>query len=601
MKISKFTIAALLTMGLVVTGCVSKKTSNSGSQQPSSSSSTSIPAVVTDIEITPVGRTLLVGDQINLDDYVNVVGGEGGPKAFNAAVRPGSEGLVTLEGKTVTVVAEGTFKIDITAGTESNIFEATAMTALRAAFKDYIDNFPLVYGVQRQTYNAGEIVDVPNEVVVHQEDYIAHYAWEDTDPKVGGFLKAGDGKIYQWSASDMAGTNFKPIPGPVAAVSSWGNYFINHALYFKFSDYQMTDYPESTEKVLAITDAALAQPDLVEYFDCAIDQLMYCALGFDFGDDINKTLYVHATEKPSGGFDFNFELIYTDTNGTESTTDDHVYGFPFRFLLGDAAPELAYVQAYVDSGEHPEAVSFAEFTTVSSAAVAAKNYSYEITVGFFNTSSFGYYDPSLTPQILTALGVPEAQIDYYANNAFYSLSESGVVTSSARYASVTEIEFTDGAISATPTSEHGYMEHEGALYHFSRSGGLGDYTTQNTGVATLWSDASAYAGANMIPNSSFEVSSRTDNGDGSFTFSFAQGSASIAQLGEVTAKLGKYNYYSSSQLQYMLGKLIVTADAFQFTFGTNYGGGIMWGARLTVAGIGSAVCPVAEDVIFPTA
>ena len=601
MKISKLTIAALLTMGLVVTGCNNKKPSSS-SVEPSSSSEPA-PAVVERIRVTPLNRTLVVGDQINLDDYVTVVGGDGGEKAFTAAVTAGAD-VVSIEGKTVTAIGEGDFTITLSAGTKTALFSGSSLTALKAAFKDWIDTFPSeVYGVQVQTYNAGgEIVDKEGAVIVHQEDYFGHFAWSSSAPKVGGYLKSGDGNMYKWSSEDMNGTNFKAIPGPIAPVANWSLYFINTALYFNFADFAMTDYDEGV-KLLAITDEAGPQADLTEYFNCAIDQLMYCGLGYDFEDDIDKTLFVHAKEKAEGGFDFSFELIYTDVNGTpDNPSDDETRGFPFRFLLGEAAPKLQFVQDYVDSGEHPEPISFAEYTTLANSAITAKNYSYAITVGWFSSKTFAYYDPSLTPQILAALGIKDGDIDSYANDRFYSLTEQGVVTATGRHSSITEYVFENKAIASTPTSEFGLIDHDSKVYSFSKNGGLEDYATQEvSGATSLWESLPNRVGAGLVPNAQFEVSSKTDNGDGSITFGFAQGSAGIGQLGSATANLGRYNYYSASQLQYMLGRLITTADSFTFTFGVNFGGGLMWGAKLQVSGIGSAVFPVAEDVIFPTA
>ena len=597
MKISKLTIAALLTMGLVITGCNSKKASSGSSSQETSSgsSSESQAPVVERIRVTPLARTLVVGESINLDDYVTVVGGEG-EKVFTAEVTSGA-GVVTLDGKRVTASAEGEFTITLSAGTKTALFSGSVLTALRAAFKDYINDFPSeVYGVQIQDYDGeGNIVDAEGDLIVHQEDYFGHYSWSASDPKVGGYLKAGDGSMYKWSASDMNGTNFKAIPGPVAPVANWSLYFVNTALYFNFADYQMTDYPESTEQLLAITDEAAAQADLTDYFNCAIDQLMYCGLGYDFEDDTNKTLFVHAKEKAEGGFDFSFELFYT------AASDSQNYSFPFRFLTGDDAPALQFVQDYVDSGEHPEAISFSEYTTLATSAITAKNYQYNITVGFFNSQTFAYYQPAYTPSILSALGVPDEQIDTYANNAYYSLAEQGVVGPSGRHSSVVEVVFENKAIKQYDSSEFGYLEHEGALYRFSKASGDAAYTTTNTGAASFWTDAPAYAGAGLIPSQGFEVSSKTDNGDGSITFGLAQGCAAIGQIGSAVGALGRYSYYKSGQLQYMLGRLIVTENSFRFTFGVNFGGGIMWGAELEVSKIGTAEFPVTENDVFPPA
>lgn len=617
MKISKLTIAALLTMGLVVTGCNSKKSSSS--VEPSSSSEPA-PAVVERIRVTPLNRTLVVGDQINLDDYVTVVGGDGGEKAFTAAVTTGAD-VVSIEGKTVTAIGEGDFTITLSAGTKTALFSGSSMSALRAAFKDWIDAFPSdVYGVQVQTYNAGEIVDKDGAVIVHQEDYFGHYAWSSSAPKVGGYLKSGDGNMYKWSAQDLNGTEFKAIPGPVAPVANWGYYFINTPLYFNFADFAMTDYDEGVQ-LLAITDAAGPQADLTDYFNCAIDQLMYCGLGYDFEEDINKTLYVHAEEKAEGGFDFSFELIYTDANGTpEDTSDDHEYGFPFRFLLGEAAPELQFVQDYVDSGEHPEPVNFSQLSDKIAALTTAKNYSITYHTSWFNYQTGAEMDwpTALAVYANTVFGAPDLTYGKWVENKqfFRSLDETVVVTEEGTYHTVVESKYFDDeweayATPVTTTTISGLFTHDSLVYEFSKADGAAEYTKEATTSTSVWGgDFSSQLSTGLALASTFEAKSNThDDVEGTDTIVYADSSVAVEfkKVLNQTVSGGLFDagfagmwQSGAPYLGYFDLSAVVSADSLLFDSYFIYNASApVLSITVEISAIGSSVLPIQDSDLFP--
>ena len=614
MKISKLTIAALLTMGLVITGCNNKK---SESQPSSDSGSSSQPSVVERIRVTPLDRTLVVGESINLDDFVTVVGGDGGEKAFTAEITSGAS-AVSLEAKRVTAIAEGDFTITVSAGTKTGLFSGSVLSAVRAAFKDYINNFPSHYGVQIQRYSGNEIVDRDGALIIHQEDYFAHYNWSSSAPKVGGYLKSGDGNMYKWSAEDLAGTDFKAIPGPVAPVTNWDLYFVNTPLYFNFNDYHMTDYPESTEQLLAITDAAPAQADLTSYFNCAIDQLTWCGLSYDFEEDIDKIMYVHAEPKAEGGFDFSFELLYTDTNGTESTDDDHRYGLPFRFLIGNDLPVLNYVQAYVDSGEHPEAVNFSQLSDKISALQTAKNYSISYSSYWVNYSTGAVMDwPTALGKYGLVFGAPDETYGKWVENQgfFRSLDETAVVTENGTYHELVEKKYFDDswepyAVPVSTTNISGLFTHDGAVYEYSKADGAAEYSKEATTSTTVWGgDFSQQLATGLALDANFVAKSNVhDDVEGTDTITYADSSVAVEfkKILNQTVAGGLFDegfanmWQAGAQyLGYFDVAATVSADKLTFDCYFVYSSSApVFFITVEVSAIGSSVLPVSEADIF---
>ena len=598
MKISKLAIASVLTMGLALTGCFDKKASSSAAPSSSDTSSGSQVDPVSTINVRSLSRALIVGETLNLDDYVTVVGGAD-PKGYTAEVQSGAT-AVSLQGKTLTANAEGEFKIRLSAGEKTGTLSGEVLTEEAAAFQSYLNAFPSEYGVQLQTYNeSDEIVDAAGKKIIHRDDYLGHFGWTDDKPsKPGGWFIAADDNFYEWTADDMAGTNFQAIPGAQGTRGTWGQYYINMPPALSFSNFERV-YDEGTGDLIGFSMDDSVPGD--SNFPTAIDLLMYCAAGYNFRDDYDKTLYVWFEENEQGEFSYEFELIYTTDDNEpatpEDTSDDHTYGFPFRFLTETADITIAPVEEYIASGEHPEPINFDEITTRANQFVTAKNYEFILQTSWF-TSSFQAV-PAAYPVYYLELDAD------YLNNSFEYVVESGSVTENGIERTTVEDVYEDvseGQVqkTGTVTTANGYITHNDNVYYYSKDSEAAEYTTQNTGVAAsaLWTTVGAYLGTALVPGQGFEVSGRTENEDGSITFSFASGSASAVAVAQAVNKLGMWNYTNriNNSSTYVYAQVVVGADYISYYWGINFG--LLHGQCLTIGNIGSATLPLDEATIF---
>ena len=618
MKIKNLLLVPLLSAALVATSC-SLPGGNGGSGSTSDSSDTSAPASKSVSRITVQSpSSAVVGDEIDFDTIVEVIYDDNSKdKDYSLEAQAASASLVSIDGHKVKFIGEGNVNINVKAGGQSAKFSTSVLTREKAALKDFFDNFPAVYGIQVCKYDtAGNIVVDEGAKIVHQADYYGHYDKNSSAPYAGGYFCCSDGNIYNWSASDMDGTDFEAIPGPEDPVSSWQYYFVNAPLYFEMSDYAPA-YSDVTGDFMyfKMTSEAAAQSSLAKYFDCAIDQLMYCAFEYNFSSYTSKDIYVYLVENATGGFDFIFELVYIDPD------DSQTYGLPFTFDFSDDFNKVQAVEDYIASGEHPEAVDYTVLTNGVNAVATAKNYTLSYS-SFYMSSSGALVDYKTGYDVaMQAFGAPAGYAFYVEYSDAYAwlrdFSETVVVTEDGAEHSRTYTSYYDGTVArGTPlatTDELGYIKHEGNIYSYSKASGAAAYTTNVTPSTDLWSgDFTSELASGLVPSANFVASGneRNDADDGNIVGIAASsvGTEATKLLNQTAA--GKafldcyadfwqpgFDYFSlfyaqvevkdSGELNYLLYMPISASVYFCISVEINE--------------IGTSVLPVAESTIFPSA
>lgn len=222
MKISKLTIAALLTMGLVVTGCNNKKSSSS-SEAPSSSQEQK---VVTRIAVQRVD-SLVVGAELDLDQLVDVVYSDGSKdKNYTIVVAEASASLVTVEGKKVTFIKEGNPSLTLKAGERSSVFEPIVISQLK---KDAME----AYASVTNDFVVGLSEDEGANFRLRKYHrpyytYIPRYNPDGGLTNGSGFMKFATGRGYQFAISSGTIT--------VGDQVNYDNYFTNMDLDLMLSE-----------------------------------------------------------------------------------------------------------------------------------------------------------------------------------------------------------------------------------------------------------------------------------------------------------------------------------------------------------------------------
>ena len=604
MKIRKLTIAALLTMGLVLTGCFNKKSESSNPASDSSSGSQVQP--VSTIDIVRLTRALAVGETVNLDEHVNVVGGEG-PKAFTASIKVG-EGVVSLEGKTLTAIGEGDFRLEIAAGEQTANFSGSVLSALKFAFQAVLDQTANGYGLQEWDYDLeGNVVVDPTKIQMRQSDYEAEpYAHKDGEGKYtipGGMLKAQNGKTYEFKMDDMQGTNFEVLPD---IISDFGNYYCNQDIPFTAADTETlkTDQGEflmidsTAPAVLGDSRSANLVDDAnvvlfgnflkstATYYSGVVGPLVVTPLtvgeGNEAFDTFDISIYITIGETP---YLMNSSLL----------------------LVGAKTPTLAAARNYIDSGANPEPISYAEIVAKVNAAVAAKNYRVTIENGFFDSDS----DSLAFVDYMTAFnGYHPSWEEVYPDAV-----EERIVTSTGVYYDFNQTQHYDPSTydqHASPVTVHeigGLMNHDGGVYQYEKTGESTYDTAAVTGATDLWTSLGAYLATGLVPGESFAVSSREEK-DGKVYFELDQATASAfypilcrqSSNGSFIKNVQDQQYGQGTLEPYITVYVTVSDNAIEYFWHVRFSNQYLFAQKLTFSAIDAGnVLPVTEDEIFPIA
>ena len=477
MKIRKLTIASLLTMGLVLTGCFDKKTSSSSlpsSVEPSSSQVSPVER----ISKTNLTRTLAVGEEVNLDDHITVIGGEG-EKVYTAAIETGAN-VVTLEGKIIKAVAEGSFGIRVSAGEKSVLFEGKVACQARIDLANAINATADGYGIQMYQISAGSLV--PTGLCVHQADYYAGPKGGATNPadldntgwSMGGLLRAENGSTYFFLMDDMEGANLNVMP--TICSFDFANWSTNIDLTAALDVDSLTYVQEDDYEYFALSPEVPCGSGWDSVFANLVCELSDCLF-----DGFSVQSYVDYYASETGGshqtayspmyFEF---LDLSETQRVLSVSvgfvmDDTEYTLKSGyFLLGEAAPQISVIRDYIDQGHFPEPINYDEMKTSLASVATAKNYSYTIQAGWFTSTA----------------APAEAPTDGWMGtyNAYFTVgSENTKVTENGKY-----IAYGTGKIA-------GFIEHESKLYSFANAKVEEEWGTTLTateleGKTTLWGD-----------------------------------------------------------------------------------------------------------------
>ena len=254
MKKNKLLISTLL-LGLFcgMTSVACNQVPTSGAEQPTTSAAPE--KVANRIVITSPKEDVMVGDTINLDDYVEIIGENlDSDNDFTARVLTAE--TATLEGHALTITAEGEVSVEITANTvnsKKGKFIIQALSTLKVAFKEKT-NFTTNYFVEdiivEQNALGGYDMYLSGSGIVHNSKY---FAYPETDNKgnvtgYNGILEAKSGKTYEFACADLAGNELEVLPGPQVAI---GNYYLTQPFSLNYMDFE-TLYDEKTGEAVAL-------------------------------------------------------------------------------------------------------------------------------------------------------------------------------------------------------------------------------------------------------------------------------------------------------------------------------------------------------------
>jgi hypothetical protein len=400
---------------------------------------------------------VMVGQTINLDDYVEVIGENlDSDNDFSAKVL--TEETATLDGHNLTIIKEGEVSVEITANTvnaKKGKFTIQALSTLKAAFKDktqFTTNYFVEDIIVEQNAAGGYDMYLSGNGIVHNSKYFA-YPETDKNGNVTGYngiLEAKSGKTYEFACADLAGKNLEVLPGPQVPI---GQYYLTQPFSLNYMDFE-TLYDEKTGEAVA----------LVCTDNTAISNYCMQTCGVYPPSDYASILYKKYKDQLGlsnvklAAQELVAEFLYTDEEATMENailsimvigTYDFTYNtgkteqeqvlFSYAALSADPAKyTMKGVEDYISSGAEPAALKCDSLIEKLSQAATLRNYTQQ-TSYFWSTEVGNQNKP--TEDI--GWGLPNATF-------VQAVTENTI--------------FTQEQISETETAQHFYTVQDDQVY-----------------------------------------------------------------------------------------------------------------------------------------
>ena len=331
-----------------------------------SEETTSVVAAVSRIIVTTPDDDPVVGEVIDLDDYVTVVGGEG-ENVYTAVVTTPDTASVTDHA--LTILAEGEVSVTISSGIKTSKFSVTAVSALLSKYINYTSAIGNNFAVEELNVDSATNGLIgTDEGWVHSDNYWAYSTKVDSNTaganKYEGILRSGTGDSYNFVADDRYGTNLVVESGKS---SDPADYWLGES-YLDISNSLSTIYDDETgEESVLYTES---YGDFIT-IACGYDLSAYdITMSFEFAD-VTRVGETEASEelvmvwyyRASSDDDYSIDSIYA----IETAEEDYTM------------PEI---ESYIAAGTAPADITLDEFTTGAEAIVVAKNYTMESSIGY---------------------------------------------------------------------------------------------------------------------------------------------------------------------------------------------------------------------------
>lgn len=458
-KLTHFLVTSLLSVTLLA-GC---------GATPSSSE----PEAIVEFITVNLPQTAVVGDTLNLDEFVDV----------QALVGDGSKYKVDLMGsdvatydeatKTLTITDEGILSIKVSCGGQEAYGEMETLTEYRNAYREFSEGAGNNYFVGIiGSDQAGNLALTPDGFLSN-DNYMAipyFYFYEDMD-SYQGYTTTKSGNSYTFTTSDLNGTDLVVSPGKLFDITSGiGQRIVPFSMTYDLFE----TYKDSTGEELLVggAEAAAALGEMVgmntvstiasqgEIKDSqgkvildsnCVDQLMVYLDVHDLGDGqeimLPTIMWFYADTKPN------------DANG-------NLTGLfaAFYLALDPGFTCIPALDAYIEAGNEPEPIPTDGLQSYVSQIAEGKNYTVDTFIGWKDDSG---KEISTHPLWIQYGWGQEGFLDYKTKSTTY-------LTETSYYS-----ESTDGEVMAYLPDGNGgvtkYSNYE-----------TGNMTASSTGWTSLW-------------------------------------------------------------------------------------------------------------------
>lgn len=445
------------------------------------------PAVPVERFIVNNPETFVVGDVINLDDYVTVIKADGTQeKNYDVEVKEVSQEVVSLNKHEVTVLKEGSISLTLSAGVDEGKrdakFSADAISLVKAQFRDAVKDVTDTFGFAEYDPETEELAPM----IIHNENYIWISGWdedEDGETISGGIMKIANGNTHFFSMN-AAMTEVNVDPGKKA----------DFKLYYIAGDFALPYNALKTMKSINEYTGLEEEYLYIDYTDTtgALSDLMSYNIGLSWREPyMTQGVAIYPLFEDDGSIsDFwEFDIYVSSKSAPDVTVEGGV--MPLIFFADSEMCSVPALDDYIEKGYAPEALKYDELTTALDNIVNAKNYT------MVEETSIYYTDPVTEKEV----SVGDTQ------------DGGGLINGAKEVIKVNENEsysvYNNGAKDTTT----GAKVVGGQLYSYESDGATGYEGTAIPGATALWDVTNDYTVAKLGSSctstyAQFEVNSK---------------------------------------------------------------------------------------------
>lgn len=380
MKKNKLLIAALLLFSSVGTlvGC--------------GETSSSLPpaAIVDGINVNLPKEDIVVGDVLNLDDYITFVSnGNVVNKTYEAILTTPT--TATLSGHTLTVTAEGNVNVRINVDEQSARFNFDAISSIKSKFKNSTLGVGKKYYVDNVTLE-NEQLALTNKGFLHNDNYFAYcfdssiFPGEDLGELENtwtGLMRNFYGDTYTFNMDNIDGDNLEVLPGKQMDLS---NYYFSTDFPLSYTDFTtkddntlITTSPKVVDKWISYAISTIYTPSELGFTSCGLYASFENVKTVD-----NKTVEALVISVFVYGF---------SDEGVEYTLDNPLNYITNAVLFDKDYYSVPTLNTYIGNRKAPTPLSHAEIITAFDEFTETKTYTMENSLYYTNYSNKPIADP----------------------------------------------------------------------------------------------------------------------------------------------------------------------------------------------------------------
>lgn len=441
-KLTHFLVTSLLSVTMLA-GC--------GSTTPSE------PEAIVEFITVNLPQTAVIGDKLNLDDYVEVQAlvGDGSKYTYTVDLMGSDVASYDAKTKELTITDEGMLNIKVSCGGQEAYGEMETLTAYRDSYRQFTEDVVNNYFVGLIGSDQSGNMTLTSDGFISNDNYCAtpmfFFGYEQA---YQGYTTTKNGNCYSFTADDSVGTNLNVMPGKLFDITSGiGQRIMPFTMSYDLFETQVDSYGDEVlvggyEAAAAlgemigmrtVTDMASGNPITDDQGNVLIDG--------NCTDQILMFLDEYPLQDGSTLMLPSLMWLILDTKPNDANGNLTSLFAPFYLSVDPSFASIPALDAYIEAGTEPETIGTDAMQSVVSKIAELKNYTVDTFIGWTDDNGtptdphplwieYGWGQPGF-------LDYETSSTTYLTETTYYSESAAGEIMAYVPNAEGTIIQYSN--------------------------------------------------------------------------------------------------------------------------------------------------------------